>query len=178
MSLRYDNYAGFRLGCRQGARSPLALSGHAALALSLRGITPEMNRIQLSAACCCGQSGMYQIIGKMLLTAWSSLCDKVALAQLYKYHHLSGNAARGKPVWKQYLNYGMTLRSTYMSTLCNHASMKTGITTLNNLPFEICMAGHSETLLIPELQHVHRRKFLCPRRGHHQWVCWRLALVC
>ena len=34
-----------------------ALSGHAALALSQSGIAPELNRIQLSAVCRCGQSG-------------------------------------------------------------------------------------------------------------------------
>ena len=61
--------AGFRLTCR----SPLcryvcrviiaccfrvtALSSHAALALSQSGIAPELNRIQLSAVCRCGQSG-------------------------------------------------------------------------------------------------------------------------
>ena len=66
-------YAGFRLACR----SPLcgyaalrlrrvviaccfrvtALSGHAVLALSQSGITPKLNRVQLSVVCCCGQSG-------------------------------------------------------------------------------------------------------------------------
>ena len=34
-----------------------ALSGNAALALSPSGIAPELNRIQLSAICRCGQSG-------------------------------------------------------------------------------------------------------------------------
>ena len=56
-------------GFRQACRSPLcrviitccfrvaALSSHAALALSPSGIAPEVNRIQLSAICRCGQSG-------------------------------------------------------------------------------------------------------------------------
>ena len=34
-----------------------ALNGNAALALSPSGIAPELNRIQLSAICCGGQSG-------------------------------------------------------------------------------------------------------------------------
>ena len=34
-----------------------ALSGHTALSLSPSGIAPELNRIQLSAVCQCGQSG-------------------------------------------------------------------------------------------------------------------------
>ena len=34
-----------------------ALSGHVALALSPSGIASELNRIQLSAVCCCGHRG-------------------------------------------------------------------------------------------------------------------------
>ena len=60
------SYAGFRLACRYAAWSSLAvselqlsgwLSGNAALALSPSGIASELNRIQLSAICCGGQSG-------------------------------------------------------------------------------------------------------------------------
>ena len=79
-----------------------ALSGHAALALSPSGISPEFNRIQLSAICHVGQSG--KVID---LLAWRCLplghpLRQVALAQLYKNRHQSGNATSGKLVWKQH----------------------------------------------------------------------------
>ena len=45
-----------------------ALCSHAALALSPKGITPEFNRIQLSAVCHCEQSG-----GVINLLAWRFL---------------------------------------------------------------------------------------------------------
>ena len=101
--------AGFRLACR----SPLcrviivchfrvpALSGNAALALPPSGIAPELNRIQLSVICRGGQ--------RSKVIDWlDAACRlvfplrQVALAQLYKYHHQSSNAASGKLVWKQH----------------------------------------------------------------------------
>ena len=59
------DYAGFRLACRSllcrmiiaCCFRVVALSGHAAFDLSPSGITPELNRIQLSAICRGGQSG-------------------------------------------------------------------------------------------------------------------------
>ena len=104
--------AGFRLACR----SPLcrviiaccfrvaALSGNAASTLSPSGIAPKLNRIQLSAICRGRQSG--KVIDQ--LNWLDPACRlviplrQVALAQLYKYHHQSGNAASGKLVWKQH----------------------------------------------------------------------------
>ena len=82
-----------------------ALSGHAALALSQSGIAPELNRIQLSAVCCCGQSsGVIDLLARRCLPLGlpSASLWQVVLAQLYNDHHQSGNAASGKLVWKQH----------------------------------------------------------------------------
>ena len=59
------SYAGFRLACRLPLCRVMiaccfrvaALSGNAALTLSPSGIAPELNRVQPSAICRCGQSG-------------------------------------------------------------------------------------------------------------------------
>ena len=61
----------------------------------------KLNRSQLSVVCHCGQSG--EVID--WLDAAHRLVlplRQVAIAQLYKNHHQSGNAASGKLVWKQH----------------------------------------------------------------------------
>ena len=70
-----------------------ALSSHAALALSPSCIAPELNRIQLSAICRGGQSGKGDAACRLVIPL-----RQAALAQLYKNHHQSGNAASGKLV--------------------------------------------------------------------------------
>ena len=63
--LNLQTNAGFRLACPLPLCCVIiaccfrvaALSGNAALALSPSGISPELNRIQLSAICRGGQSG-------------------------------------------------------------------------------------------------------------------------
>ena len=68
-----------------------AFGSQAALASSLTGITPELNRIQLSLVCHRGQSGRVIDLLARLLAACSTLCSQVVLAQLYLYHHQSSN---------------------------------------------------------------------------------------
>ena len=66
-----------------------ALSSHAALAFSPGGIALKLNRSQLSAICCCKQSG--EDIDDWLDAAYRLVLPlrQVALARLNKYHHQS-----------------------------------------------------------------------------------------
>ena len=89
-----------------------ALSGHAALALSPGGIALELNRIQLSAIDLprwAKRQGYRSIYWQKATCRLVIPLRQVALAQLYKYHHQSGNAASGKLVWKQHKDDVLTI---------------------------------------------------------------------
>ena len=74
-----------------------ALSCHAPLALSPSGIAPELNRICLRSVVV-GKAGRLSIYWQDAACRLVIPLRQVALAQLYKYHHQSGNAASGKLV--------------------------------------------------------------------------------
>ena len=68
--------------------------------LSPSGIAPELNWSQLYVICRGWQSGkVIDLLARrcLVIPLW-----QVALAQLYKSHHQSGNAASGNLVWKQH----------------------------------------------------------------------------
>ena len=93
-----------------------ALSSHAAFAFSsFHRATLKLKRTQLSAVYCCGQSSGLPInwldaVYHLVFSLW-----QVVLAELYKYHHQSGNAASSKLVWKQHIgyeHYGLSINKT------------------------------------------------------------------
>ena len=113
-----DNYADFRLACRSPpcryvAWSPVAvswftaLSGHAAVAYHQAASFPSWIEVN------CMQSAAVGKAARLLIYWQDAACRlviplrQVALAQLNKYHHQSGNAASGKLVWKQLYGYGL-----------------------------------------------------------------------
>ena len=131
-------YAGFRLAwhsplCRYAARSSLAVSE-----LQLSAATPlwlyhwaaslpswiEFNCLQSAAVgkavglSIDWQDAAYRLVFPLL---------QVALAQLFKNHHQSGNAANGRLVWKQHYS-------------AVYGGYRSGVSFLLELWFHICEA--------------------------------------
>ena len=73
-----------------------SLSCQAALALSLSGFAPDLNRIELFVVCHCEQSSI--VIKKNAACCLVIHLQQLKLAQLYKYLHQSGNAVSGNAV--------------------------------------------------------------------------------
>ena len=107
------NYAGFRLACRSPLCRYAAWSSLAVSELQLSAATPlwlyhraaslpswiEFNCLRSAAV---GKAARLSIYRQDAACRLVIPLRQVALAQLYKYHHLSGNAASGKLVWKQH----------------------------------------------------------------------------
>ena len=108
-----DLYAGFRLACRSSLCHYATWSSLAVSELQLSAATPlwlyhraaslpswiEFNCLWPAAV---GKVARLSIYWQDAACRLVISLRQVALAQLYKYHHQSGNAARGKLVWKQH----------------------------------------------------------------------------
>ena len=106
-------YAGFRLTCRLPHCRFAAWSSLAVSELQLSAATPlwlyhraaslpswiEFNCLRSAAV---GKAARLSINWLDAACRLVIPLRQVALAQLYKYHHQSGNAASGKLVWKQH----------------------------------------------------------------------------
>ena len=103
--------AGFRLACRFAAWSSLAVSE-----LQLSAATPlwlyhRAASLQSWIEFNCLRSAAVGKAARLSINWLDAACRlviplrQVTLAQLYKYHHQSGNAASGKLVWKQHKEY-------------------------------------------------------------------------
>ena len=119
--------------------------------------------IQLSAICCGGQSG--KVIN---LLAWRCLplghpLWQVALPQLYKYHHQSGNATSGKLVWKQHKN------DAWVKWACIKREKEKLKTLWDSIPWSICMDFQFRELP------------LCKQGNWCSPICWKwnqLSQIC
>ena len=103
-----ESYAGFRLACRYAAWSSLAVSE-----LQLSAATPlwlyhwaaslpswiEFNCLRSAVVGKAARLSIYWLDAACSLVI---PLRQVALAQLNKYHHQSGNVASGKLVWNQH----------------------------------------------------------------------------
>ena len=110
-----ERNAGFRLACRSPlcpyiAWSPLAvswfaaLSSHAALASHQAASLLSWTEVNCMRSAAVGKVVRFRLSIYWQDTACRSVIPlrQVALAQLYKYYHQSGNAVSGKLVWKQH----------------------------------------------------------------------------
>ena len=88
------------------------LSGNAALALSPSGIAPEWIEFNCLRSAAVGKAARLSIYWLDAACRLVIPLGQVALAQLNKYHHQSGNAASGNLVWNQ-----------HYSPLCNYFTM-------------------------------------------------------
>ena len=121
ITLQYN--AGFRLACRFAAWSSLAVSE-----LQLSAATPlwlyhraaslpswiEFNCLRSAAV---GKAARLSICWLDAACCVVIPLRQVALAQLNKYHHQSGNAASGKLVWNQHKST-ILLNSSHLMFMC------------------------------------------------------------
>ena len=106
-------YAGFRLACRSPLCRFAAWSSLAVSVLQLSAATPLWLYHRAASLPSwiefnCLRSAAVSKAARLSINWLDAACRlviplrQVALAQLYKYHHQSGNAASGKLVWKQH----------------------------------------------------------------------------
>ena len=114
----FQSNAGFRLACRSLLCRYAAWSSLAVSELQLSAATPlwlyhqaellpswiELNCLWSAAV---GKAARLSIYWEDAACRLVIPLQQVALAQLYKYHHQSGNAASSKLVWKQHKRHSV-----------------------------------------------------------------------
>ena len=104
---RYNN-AGFRLACRYAMWSSLAVSELQLVAATSLWLYHQAASLLRWIEFNCLRSATVGKVARLSIYWQDSACRlviplrQVALAELYKYHHQSGNAVSGELVWKQH----------------------------------------------------------------------------